>query len=587
MTTITWPAALVPTGANWVLRANTQEARSPLSGAVQTYELPGVRWACTLHFDSMGEAEAALFRGLTARCRGRSQRVAVPFYPRIVPRGAGGGTPRLVAPNNLLLRSETFGNSAWTKTGIASVTDAARELWYGEFPGDGTKRASLLVENTGNSEHVAVQSLSLIAGERYTLSVYVNRTLSTVTKLNLEFDNSFRAPNGMGATFDLSAGSVNSTYGDATARVDQAGVDVWGGVWLRVSVTGRVYTAATDVVRVRACDATYQTSYTGTSRTLYLFGAQVAPAAAPWIYAATTTAAVRNTQNLVRYSEQLNNAYWTTAGGSFSVDAVTAPDGAVSADIFIENTSTGAHAFSRAITSLVGGRRYTLSFWAKEAGRTHLQVSVTSTYIPESVALFDFANTLVDATSNAVQAATISGDVSSNWKRCTVTVAVPEFQSAGTSVTLAWTLHNGTTTSYTGDGASGAVCWGIQLQDGPTADNYVQVTTAEQLGTYWGIGDRALYLDGLPASVTWLKEGDALEIGGELKLVTADVVSDAAGGARVSFEAPLRTSIVMGREARTATPVVEMIMESSDAAWDISAPGVHSAALSFVEAWSA
>ena len=80
--------------------------------------------------------------------------------------------------------------------------------------------------------------------------------------------------------------------------------------------------------------------------------------------------------NLLKYSEQIDNAVYTTGGGSghsvtITANHGTAPDGTQTADrVQITRGSTYAELFQRTTTSMVAGEDYVLSFYAKSLSGT-------------------------------------------------------------------------------------------------------------------------------------------------------------------------------------------------------------------------
>jgi hypothetical protein len=82
MPTVNWPTLTrKPTRQTWELRALTQVHESPLTGSVQTQELPGSRWASSIVYDNVVEpADKAALMALAAGLRGRAGRVAVRLW---------------------------------------------------------------------------------------------------------------------------------------------------------------------------------------------------------------------------------------------------------------------------------------------------------------------------------------------------------------------------------------------------------------------------------------------------------------------------------------------------------------------------
>ena len=186
-------------------------------------------------------------------------------------------------------------------------------------------------------------------------------------------------------------------------------------------------------------------------------------------------------RNLVRWSEQMDNAVWTKSQSSVSANtaATTDPLGTNTAEKLIENTANNQHNVQQNIsTTLTDNTVYTASVYLKAAERTWARVSIqTKNAI--------FPGLYVDlATGNAGSAISIPlgtsiTSVGNGWYRVTVTANI---NSGGTTpLIVVWTSTGNNTISYTGDGTSGIYVWGAQLNLGNTADAYAQTTSAPAL----------------------------------------------------------------------------------------------------------
>ncbi len=63
-----------PTQASFSLVANTQTFESPLNKSVQTYELPGARWAASWSYQNLTDADARILKAWLAKLRGQAGR---------------------------------------------------------------------------------------------------------------------------------------------------------------------------------------------------------------------------------------------------------------------------------------------------------------------------------------------------------------------------------------------------------------------------------------------------------------------------------------------------------------------------------
>jgi hypothetical protein len=103
------------------------------------------------------------------------------------------------------------------------------------------------------------------------------------------------------------------------------------------------------------------------------------------------------------------------------------------------------------------------------------------------------------------------------------------------------------------------------------------VNGASQTGT-------TLVTNGWGASETVLMAGDYFEVNGELKVATADVVSDGAGAATINFAPDLRQSPVDNEPIIVSNPKCTMrLTDDSQAQWQLSLSRVYVVGLSLVE----
>lgn len=175
--------------------------------------------------------------------------------------------------------------------------------------------------------------------------------------------------------------------------------------------------------------------------------------------------------NLLTYTERFDNAAWAKAQSTAQPQAAVAPDGTVTAAKIIESTAGSTqHFVSQQTPGLPDNTEYTVSVFAKFAGRAWLQI-----------AFRDKANVVNRAWFN-VQTGTVGSGfvlamipVGNGWYRC-----VAKFSTAsgafGTEVRFQVQTANNET-DYTGDGVSGIYTWGAQLEAGAFATSYISSTT--------------------------------------------------------------------------------------------------------------
>ena len=158
--------------------------------------------------------------------------------------------------------------------------------------------------------------------------------------------------------------------------------------------------------------------------------------------------------NLLTNSESFEASAWNKSGATVTANSTAAPDGTTTADKLVETTTNAQHRVSQAVT-VTSGISYTYTIYAKAAERTSVWVRVIGTTT--------FAGCVVDLTTGAITSTTgtcTAEALNNGWYRISITGT-----SDSTTATVYANLVQGTsTTTYTGDGTSGAFIWGAQLE---------------------------------------------------------------------------------------------------------------------------
>ena len=182
--------------------------------------------------------------------------------------------------------------------------------------------------------------------------------------------------------------------------------------------------------------------------------------------------------NLVQYSQEFDNAYWTKSNTSIVANQTTAPDGTLTADKSVIDSSTSFHDAAIGTYSKVDGQVYTLSIYAKKS------VGIESVYFynPDGnrVAKFNMNNGayIGNASTNGYSAYSsyTTETLANGWYRFTATFTATS--TASTSFILGISTNTtDTVTTLTGNGTDNVFIWGAQLVEGSVAKDYQKTET--------------------------------------------------------------------------------------------------------------
>ena len=176
-------------------------------------------------------------------------------------------------------------------------------------------------------------------------------------------------------------------------------------------------------------------------------------------------------RNLLTHTEQFDNAAWVKTNATVTANAAVAPDGTTTADKLIETATTGVH-FAEQVP-VMGASPHTASAYFKAA--EYATASIFLTQSGNNGAVFDLAaGTVVSVTTGAGNTAAIV-DAGNGWYRCSVT----NNGSADISDAVRFGPRNSALVpTNSGDGTSGVLIWGAQLETTATATAYQKVVTA-------------------------------------------------------------------------------------------------------------
>lgn len=180
--------------------------------------------------------------------------------------------------------------------------------------------------------------------------------------------------------------------------------------------------------------------------------------------------------NLLTYSEQFDNAVWGKTATSVTLNTTTAPDGTVTADKLVEDTSTGGRVVIQSVSGIADSTTVTVSCFVKSAGRDWVALTVVDKSGTLNRVWFNLTTGLQGSINGTVSAFSVVA-LGNGWYR--LAVSASSSTGAGSVQTRISIGSADNTASYAGDGTSGLYLWGAQLEVGSFPTSYIATTTSQ------------------------------------------------------------------------------------------------------------
>lgn len=250
--------------------------------------------------------------------------------------------------------------------------------------------------------------------------------------------------------------------------------------------------------------------------------------------------------NALLRSKEFDNASWDKGGATITQNAVTSPDGTVTADWLVDSSSTN-HLVSQAATFSSDADDFSLSCSVAAGARTWVALQLLEATSSSTVTVYANLSTGVlgsFSTSGANwsnERANIV-DKGGGWYRITL---IARKTNAATSV-RGYVLAAEADLDVTFAAASGnaIAIWEANLKQDSVTTRGSSTTSAAIAAQTHAAGASAVYVKGGPASMQGLlRIGDAFELDNLTRFATAPLDLDAAGCGYLQFEPSLARAV--------------------------------------------
>lgn len=263
-------------------------------------------------------------------------------------------------------------------------------------------------------------------------------------------------------------------------------------------------------------------------------------------------------QNLLTYSEQLDNAAWAKGNTTVSTNAVTAPDGATTADKLLEFASTAQHTVSNfVIATATAGTAYTATCFIKAAERNYAFFGITGTAVGVPALVSVNLLTGAVATVNGSPTSFSSTNAGNGWWRVAVSVTTAVTGDVIFDLRISadgiWANR-----SYAGNATSGIYVWGAQLEAGSFPTSYIPTTATAVTRQI----DNAV-MTGTNFS-SWYNQSE-----GTFDCISSGFTSSSTGNARAVF------GVSDGTSSNRIWSILSNVSGSNSSYFEINAAGVQ------------
>ena len=175
--------------------------------------------------------------------------------------------------------------------------------------------------------------------------------------------------------------------------------------------------------------------------------------------------------NLLAYSEDFSSGYWLQQNITLTTNTTIAPDGTLTADKLIPNTTSAQHQIFGIVNFLGEG---VLSFYAKADGYNFVSLG-TGGGVAGGTIFFNLTNGTISGSASGLIPSI--QNVGNGWYRCSL--YNPTMGTGSNASYWVVARQSESISDYVGNGTSGIFIWGAQLVKGSLPRPYLSTTTRQ------------------------------------------------------------------------------------------------------------